>query len=430
MLLQHLICALILIGLAVFAIECALYPWMTEHQLRVWEANRYEGARARIEGSFDESRRYFSIALQEAKKLKNEKLIAASMSDLSSLQAAIKSSESRAASHGVMPLKRVWLSQLECVRRRSKDESFRQWEPYIRVLLQRQALLSQDDPQRLIELGDAFFEMVQYDLASRNFRNAIDACSSKQLALKVCAMDRLAEVLDFMGRYEESKKLSLEAISLSSSQRSSDSSIPTLKMHLAQTLITGGSPGQAEQTCRSLIESSLAAKGTEQGWYTHLLLGQSLAAPEKFDEGFSQLETAAAIAERDFGVASKEILRTYDAQFLYLLRAQRFNEAKNVFAKITSCRNKIEKKERPQSVMLCAFREGARYIDIDTRTAIWLLEWSLESKQKEQPNGIAVARRLYGLVKAYRKIGNRAKMLECWKRARAISPTDPGLITE
>lgn len=430
MLLQHLICALILILLAVFTIECTLFPWMSEHRLRVWESNRYEGARARIDGDFAESRRCFSIALQEAKNLKDDKRIAVSMSDLSSVETAELTAKALMASQKVPPMRLVWLSRVDYARKRSKDESFQQWEPYIRALLQRQALISQRNPWRLVELGDAFFEMVQYDLSADNFRKAVSACSPDQSALKVFALDRLAEVQDFQGNYADSRKLLTAALDICSREHFSESVKQSLELHLAQTSIPSGNAVDAERICRALVQTVSIKSDSERNCYAHLLLGQSLAEQEKFDEAFLELTQTAGLAERAFGDVSKESLRTYDTQFYYLLRAKRFDEAKAVFAKITKCRNVLAKKERPQSIMLSAFREGARYIDIDPRTAIWLLEWSLELKQKEQPAGVAVVRRLYGLVKAYRKVGDRKKMLDCWKRARAISPTDPGLQTE
>lgn len=430
MLIQYLISAILLIGLAFFTIESSLFPWIRERTIRSWENYRFLAARSRIDGNFVEAKRCLDAALLEAESLKDPAKIAMIKSDQTKLANQEKLEFNQRKIGDIPELNLVWSSRLDYSRNRKRNENFERWEPFIRVVLQKQTLHAGQDPVRLIRLGDALFDMSQYKSALNNYLKVIDSnMATDNKRLQVCALERVGRAYSALGEYRESKRYLIRAIELHSSAEE----IP-LKLHLAQVCIDGNEAKQAESICDEVLQTSVSSSPARASnlnpqclWYAQLLKGIAASRLDHHAEAISLLTKATEHADKLFGPTSPQSLRNREELFQACYEAGRFDDAKTVFRQITTQRQSMGLDSKGRTVTLISYRTAKQYMNIgQTNLAIWLWEWSVEERSKDSgPTSLGVAYRLYYLVRAYRKVGNREKMLDAWRRARAITPNDP-----
>lgn len=428
MLIQYLICTAVLIGLAFFTIESSLLPWMKERDVRAWESYRYMAARNRIEGNFTDAKRCLDAALQDANWLHDDQKIALIKDDLVKLSAAEKSSVVQSKNAVIPDVNLIWPSQLDYVKCRKKGSAFERWEPFLRIILQQQTVSAANNPARLIQLGDALFDMSQFKPALNNYLKAVElnVAQKENNPTQACALERAARVYSALGSYAESQSLLNHALELHPANRVS------IALHLAQTYLDSGNPEKAKTLCEQVLKTpSESLKPTCQ-WYAQLLKGIADSRLKNSNLAIETLEKAERSSEKIFGASSPERYRNLDELFQAFFEAGRFAEAKDTYRKVTLLREADNPNRAVHAVTLTSFREAQQYMDANQLSlAIWLWEWSLEDRIKEMgPTHRGVARRLYSLVRAYKKAGDREKMLGAWKRAKAISPVDPDLEPE
>ncbi len=428
MLIQYLICTAVLIGLAIFTIESSLLPWMKERDVRAWESYRYMAARNRIEGNFADAKRCLDAALQDAHWLHDDKKIALIKEDLAKLSAAEKLSIAQSKNAVIPDINLVWPSQLDNVKSRKKGGAFERWEPFLRIILQQQTVSAANNPARLIQLGDALFDMSQFKPALNNYLKAVelnDALKDKNQT-QVCALDRAGRVYSALGNYAESQSSLNRALKLNPTNR-----VP-VELHLVQTYIDSGNPEKAKSLCEQVLKMPSVSRKPPYFWYAQLLKGTAESRLKNSNLAIETLANAERESEKIFGASSPERYRSLDELFQAYFEAGRFDEAKDTYRKVTLLREADNPNRAVHTVTLTSFREAQQYMDANQLSlAVWLWEWSLEDRIKEMgPTHRGVARRLYSLVRAYKKAGDREKMLDAWKRAKAISPVDPDLEPE
>ncbi|MDZ4835814.1 MAG: tetratricopeptide repeat protein [Candidatus Melainabacteria bacterium] len=421
---QYLICTTLLIGLAVFTIQSSLLPWMTERSIRSFENYRYLAARSRIEGDFTDARRCLDAALKEAQSLHDEKKIALVGIDRGKLEIQEKLSASQNKNAVISEIPLIWPSPLDNIKSKKKSKNFERWEPFLRIILQQQTVSAGYDPVRLIPLGDALFEMSQYKQALNCYLKVLDPSEgTKDRQTQIFALERASRVYSSLGNYGESQRCLNSALKLNPADK-----IP-LQLHLAQSYLDGGNFEQTKTICDQLLQSGLKSLTPKCVWYGQLLKGNAESRLNNHGVSIAILTKAAQSAEKLFGQSSAENFRSQDELFQSLFYAGRFEDAKAAYRRAIELREASNPNRTQHTVTLTSMREAQQYMDVNQlKVAIWLWEWSLEDRIKEMgPTHKGVARRLYALVRAYRKAGDKPKMLDAWRRARAITPIDPEL---
>lgn len=424
---QYLICTVLLIGLAFFSIESSLLPWMKERDIRAWESFRYSAARNRNDGNFPEAKRCLDAALQEAQWLKDDKKIALVKADFVKLSLAEKSAVERNKNVVIPTVSLMWPSQLEIVKSKRTGSNFERWEPFLRIILQQQTVNAADNPALLIQLGDALFDMSQFKPALNNYLKAVDLTDKlKDKQTQICALERAARVYSSLGSYAESQSLINRALNLNPTNKIS------LQLHLAQSYLEVGNAEKANSLCDAILKTGSGTHNPQHKWYAELLKGTAESRLHHHEIAIPILESADRSSEKIFGASSPERYRSLDSLFQALFEAGRFDSAKETYRKVTLLREANNPSRAVHTVTLTSFREAQQYMDANQLPlAIWLWEWSLEDRIEEMgPTHRGVARRLYALARAYKKAGDRAKWLDAWKRAKAISPIDPDLEPE
>lgn len=419
---QYLICTVVLIVLAFFTIESSLLPWMKERDIGSWESYRYLAARNRIEGNFAEAKRCLDAALQEAHWLKDDKKVELIKADLVKLSLAEKLAIAQSKNAVIPDIDLVWPSPLDIVKSRKKGGNFERWEPFLRIILQQQTVAAANNPARLIGLGDALFDMSQFKPALNNYLKVVELNNElKDNQTQVCALERSARVYSSLGSYAESQSFLNRALQLNPSNASS------LQLHLAQSYLDSGDAQKASMLCDDALKTGSGRLSPQIVWYEKMLKGITESRLHHSQTAVEILQDADRTAEKLFGPSSLERYRNLDELFQAQFEAGEFDAAKETYRKVTTLREANNPNRAIHTVTLTSFREGQQYMDANQlKLAIWLWEWSLEDRIKEMgPTHRGVARRLYCLVRAYKKAGDRTKMLDAWKRARAILPVDP-----
>lgn len=306
----------------------SILPWSKAHHERNWFVYTLRGDRLRIEGDYARSRQFYEAALLEAETLHSLEKKNKSRNDLIDLQQLstrkIISVNGKPADTTVK--KSSGNSHVEETSRNPREVLF-DWESFetIRdrhvhhsskrtdtsdsmysVMLTKEKTGRNNDAASFIELGDCNMVIGHFAEAESLYRRAQKAGESKDIILKVAAIDRIAESQWAQEQFAQALESSKDAISLAE-KSGLNTTISPLKLHQAQILMQQDEFDEAEKLCRTVLKEKTISAANQ--WYPLLLQGECETRLHHFAKAIETLKSSMKIIERNYSAQDLRLKR-------------------------------------------------------------------------------------------------------------------------
>ncbi len=447
---QYIITIIIFVGLTSATVVFSLLPWAKEHHLRAWQDYRFHAVESTIDGRFQEGKTYWTAALGEAKALSDRDKIEECNKQIAAVDARIAQQSNECPldtarfCHEQLEAggpydNAVWPSSLEYLRIVRRNRSVKVWEPTLKLIFRKERVAAKNNPQHLIELGDALMEMARFEPSKSLYLSAFQAAEQqKSLSQQLEALDRQARASYSRKEYGEANRVLKEAVKLSQT-RGSRVVESGLLLHQAQVLCDWGeSLDIAFQNCETVLQRAQGEKEPLFTWYAnllyreiecknqvlehrkHLKTEQQSMHSVPIDETIKQLNTVASFASKEFGENSVQLMRTLETLGAAYAIAGKNKEMRDTFTKFLAIKAK-----RTDDDPLCQ-RELGKEAKCFSQSecfevAIPLWQWQFELKMKQKPPDTqhAILVLMY-ISEAYRTLGDMQLAIDFANRAEEL----------
>lgn len=447
---QYIITIVVFICLTAGTVMWSLLPWSREHHLSAWQEYRYCAIDALHEGRLNEGERFWRAALREASALDDRVKMNEGKEELEKILAlsAEKSRTSLEAAKGKFCHEQgeagnpydntVWPTSLEYLRVVRRNRSAKRWEPALKLLFRREKIAARNNPQHLIELGDALMEMARFEPSKAFYESAIQISTQQQSThQQLEALDRKARACYSAREYGAARMILKQAIQLSESDAAHDSQT-TFKLHEAQVLCDWGeSLNEAKANCKTVLESLPQGKEPLLTWYARVLSAdidcrtyeRKLIKPKSEEpvvpigSTIEALKSIVQFAGSEFGPNSMQSMRSWETLGAAYAIAGNKEETRDAFAKFIAI--KAQRTDDDPLVPREVGKEAKCFHQLGRGlVAIPLWEWVSEWRYKEDPKNIARANEpLRYVSETYKDLGTTQQALQLKRNSGAAEAT-------